>query len=86
MLSTVYVDTENASRYLKRTKGVYVTLVDASMLEREDNEETSREVAKTIRRMLHLNPDLSEAVDRSVLVVGLGNREVTPVEPTKAIF
>lgn len=78
MLSTVYVDTENASRYLKRPKGVYVTLEDASMLEREDNEETSREVAKTIRRMLHLNPDLSEAVDRSVLVVGLGNREVTP--------
>lgn len=77
-VSTVYIDTENASKYLKRPKGIYVTLEDSSIYEKEDHTDTSMEVAKIIRRILHLNSDLKQSVDKSVLVVGLGNQKVTP--------
>lgn len=77
-VSTVYIDTENASKYMRRPKGIYVTLEDPTLYDKEDHEELSMEVAKIIRRILHLKSDLKQSVNKSVLVVGLGNQEVTP--------
>lgn len=84
-ISTVIIETENASKILQRPRGHYVTLEDSRMTEDDADyhREISLELAKCIRKLLPINgetasDDLEEELDCSVLVVGLGNREVTP--------
>ena len=82
-ISTVVIETENAARILHRPRGTYMTLENPGMTE-EDGEyhrEISEEVANCIRRLLPFSndsEDLKKELECSVLVVGLGNRDVTP--------
>lgn len=86
-ISTVTIETENASKLLGRPKGEYITIEDEQMAE-EDGEyhrEVSEKAAACIRELLGRNRklgpidrDLKKGLECSVLIVGLGNREITP--------
>ena len=90
IVSTVVIDTENAAKAMGRPKGTYVTIEAPEMIEEMIEEDAgyhrdiSMELAKILRDMLPKSkfPKISEnmetGIDVSVLVVGLGNREVTP--------
>lgn len=87
MVSTVIIQTENAAHAMGRPKGRYVTIEAPQMAEEDEgyHREISLELAKIIRRMLpeglvqeYELEHLSRGLEVSVLVVGLGNREVTP--------
>lgn len=74
-ISTVGIETENGAKIMGKPKGTYIT-IEAGNLDEEDEDyhrEISMQLAKIIRR---LNPIKKE--EFSILVVGLGNREVTP--------
>lgn len=74
LVSTVIIETENAAKAMGRPRGTYVTIEAPQMAEEEEenHRDISLELAKTIRQMI------PEKEELSVLVVGLGNREVTP--------
>lgn len=76
-ITKVVIDTLNAAKAIGKPIGTYVT-IEANKL--PDNEEEERKkVAKCVTRELSLL--LKQELDQkeySVLVVGLGNREVTP--------
>lgn len=86
-VSTVVIDTENAARSMGKPKGRYITL-EAENLSEEDEDyhrEISMELAKIIRGILPEKmvkkenlEDLTEGIEVAVLIVGLGNRGVTP--------
>lgn len=84
LVTTVVIETENAARQLKRPRGIYVTVEDPRMSEKDEDyhREISLEVARCIRQMLpgcEANQyDLTQEISCSVLIVGLGNRDVTP--------
>lgn len=69
----VTVETENGARTLGKPMGTYITMEAPNMsLPDEDyHREISRELARHLGRLMGEE-------GRSVLVVGLGNREVTP--------
>ncbi len=86
-VSTVIIETENAAKELGRPKGHYVTLENPHMSEDDVDyhREISIELAHCIRRLLpdpqrnqDILDDLEQEIDYAVLVVGLGNRQVTP--------
>ncbi len=69
----VRIETENGARIMGKPVGTYITL-EAPNMSSEDEDyhrEVSEELAKHIRA-------LTGAGEKNVLVVGLGNREVTP--------
>lgn len=74
--TTVVIETENGARAMGKPVGTYITLEapNMSMPDAGYHREISEELAKHLRRLRQLicGPD------GSVLVVGLGNREVTP--------
>ncbi|MGN0342858.1 MAG: GPR endopeptidase [Roseburia sp.] len=74
-VTRVYIDTENGARIMGKPKGSYITLEASDMMEEDEDQqsEVSRELAKILRTMM---PEHREQM--SVLVVGLGNRQVTP--------
>ena len=78
-ISTVCIQTENAAKSMGRPRGHYITIEAPEMTEDDAgyHREISMELAQIIRRLL---PDklLSKLQEASVLLVGLGNREVTP--------
>lgn len=85
-ISTVTIETENASKLLGRPRGRYMT-IEADQMGEEDggyHREISLHAVRCIRRLLpekDLGPverDLDREVSCSVLVAGLGNREITP--------
>lgn len=71
--TTVTIETENGARAMGKPVGTYITIEAPNMSAPDEDyhREISEEVAK------HLN-DLIDGRKESVLVVGLGNREVTP--------
>lgn len=73
-ITKVVVDTKNAARILGKPMGVYVTMEAPSMAEPDDgyHREISECMAEELKRMI---PDSDK--EQSVLIVGLGNREVT---------
>ena len=74
-VTTMVIETENGAKAMGRPKGNYITL-EAPNMDGQDEEyhkEISIELAKIIRKLL---PKTEEKL--SVLVAGLGNREVTP--------
>ncbi|MCM1282596.1 MAG: GPR endopeptidase [Roseburia sp.] len=86
VVSTVIIQTENAAHAMGRPRGRYVTIEAPQMAEEDEggHRDISLELARTIRQML---PDalveenlekLTHGLEVSVLVVGLGNRDVTP--------
>lgn len=88
IVSTVIIETENAARAMGRPRGTYVTIEAPEMVEEDEgyHRDISLELARIIRQMLPeevpeartLSDKLAQGLDVSVLVVGLGNREVTP--------
>lgn len=73
-VTTVIVESKNASKRLGKPNGTYITLEAPSM--HEDDEEYHREISKELADCLcKLLP--SKEKELAVLVVGLGNRAVT---------
>ncbi len=72
-VTRVEITNENGSRALGKAKGTYVT-IDAPDLKYslDTYEQTCKAVAEEIRKMANV------ASDTLTLVVGLGNREITP--------
>lgn len=74
-VTTMVIETENGAKAMGKPKGNYITLEAPNMdgQEEEYHQKISLELAKIIGRLL---PEGKEKL--SVLVAGLGNREVTP--------
>jgi spore protease len=74
-ISTVVIETENGAKTMGKPRGTYIT-IEAGNLDEEDEDyhrEISEQLAKIICRL-----NRSKKEEQSVLVVGLGNRAVTP--------
>lgn len=74
-ISTVVIETENGAKTMGKPKGTYIT-IEAGNMDEEDEDyhrEISIQLANVIKKLLHV-----KKTELSVLVVGLGNREVTP--------
>ena len=73
-VTKVVIDTKNAAKVLGKSIGVYVTMEAPSMVEPDDgyHREISECMAEELKKMI---PDSDK--EQSVLIVGLGNREVT---------
>ncbi len=74
-ISTVVIETENGAKTMGKPKGTYIT-IEAGNMDEEDEDyhrEISVQLAKIIKKLARIKRD-----EISVLVVGLGNREVTP--------
>lgn len=74
-ITEVIIETENASKAMGKPKGTYITLEAPNMMEPDEgyHREISDELAVQIQKLLN-----NQGKERSVLVVGLGNRQVTP--------
>ena len=72
--TTVIIETENGAKSMGKPVGVYITLEAPNMSSGDDDyhREISLELARHIRKLVNLEQE------KSVLVVGLGNREITP--------
>ena len=73
-VTTVKILDENGERELGKPKGTYVTIELDSLIRREDEafERGTSAVNAELRAMLHLEPG------QTVLIVGLGNADITP--------
>lgn len=71
--TTVIVETENGAKVLGKPVGTYITIEAPNMSDSDEgyHREISRELAKHLRILIGGKKE-------SVLVVGLGNRQVTP--------
>ena len=70
-ITKVTIDTKNAEKMLGKPMGVYVTMEAPAMVEPDDD--YHREISEALaEELLKMMPQ-----EQSVLVVGLGNREVT---------
>lgn len=74
-ITTMVIETENGAKAMGKPKGTYITLEAANMDSQDEDyhREISIELARIIKRLL---PEGRNTF--SVLVAGLGNREVTP--------
>ena len=73
-ITKVTIDTKNAEKTLGKPMGVYVTMEAPAMVEPDDD--YHREISEALaEELLKMMP--GEAEELSVLIVGLGNREVT---------
>ncbi len=78
-ITKVMIETENGAKIMKKPRGCYVTIEAPNLM--EPDEGYHREVSVKLAEILcHLieNRVFTEDKDIKVLVVGLGNREVTP--------
>jgi spore protease len=74
-ISTVVIETENGAKIMGKPRGTYIT-IEAGNMDEED-EDYHREISCQLAKIIHrLNKNKKE--EQSVLIVGLGNREVTP--------
>lgn len=73
-ITTVIIETKNGAKAMGKPMGTYVTLEAPAMIEPEEDyhQEISDVLAKEIKKLLS-EPEK----EQSILVVGLGNREVT---------
>lgn len=73
-VTRVVIESRNGAKMLGKAMGTYITLEAPNMAHPDENhhEEISRELARQLQTLL---PD--EKMPFSILVVGLGNREVT---------
>lgn len=74
-ISTVVIETENGAKTMGKPKGTYIT-IEAGNMDEEDEDyhrEISAQLANVIQRLVPVKKE-----ELSVLVVGLGNRAVTP--------
>jgi spore protease len=83
VISTVIIEKENAAKAMGRPKGTYITIEAPEMIEEDSgiHRDISLVLAQMLRSLLPgktAEEDLRCGLEKSVLVVGLGNREVTP--------
>lgn len=73
-VTRVVIETKNGAKAMGKPMGVYVTLETPRMIEPDEDyhEEISRALAKELKNII---PESEK--EKSVLVVGLGNRDVT---------
>ena len=76
-VSIVTIETENASKKTGRPKGKYITIEAPNMTEEEvdAHRQIAKEFSKVLKEIVKKNCKKKEY---HVLVVGLGNRDVTP--------
>lgn len=74
-VTTVKILTENGAKVMRKPVGTYITIEAPNMtvLDEEYQSEIAEELARYLEQVLKL-----EKKDYTVLVVGIGNREVTP--------
>lgn len=73
-VTKVMIDTKNAAKAMGKSIGTYVTMEAPAML--EPDEDYHREISECIAdELLAMIPNSEE--EQSIMVVGLGNREVT---------
>ena len=74
-ITHVTIETENGAKIMGKPKGNYITLEAANMNEQDEeyHREISQQLASTLKQLL---PQKKSPI--SVLLVGLGNRAVTP--------
>lgn len=86
-ITRVVIETENGARTMGKPAGTYLTLETPNLALPDDNThmEIASELCRHIRELIDKNIEKGgekkegeQAGDLSVLVVGLGNREVTP--------
>lgn len=72
--TVVKIKTENGARAMGRPQGVYITLEapNMSVPDEDYHREISAELSRQLKKLLPAKEDMK------VLVVGLGNREITP--------
>lgn len=75
LISTVIIETENGAKTMGKPKGTYITIEAGNMNEEDEgyHREISSSLAKIIKRLVPVKKE-----ECSVLIVGLGNRAVTP--------
>ena len=73
-ITRVIIDTKNGAKAMGKPMGTYVTLEAPALIEPDEDyhREVSEELAKQLRRLI---PEIEK--EQSILVVGLGNRDVT---------
>ena len=72
--TVVYIDTEQGAKVMGKPPGCYITLEAPAM--DENDEEYHREISECVANQIEKL--LECTMDKNILVVGLGNREVTP--------
>lgn len=74
-ITTVKIETENGAKTMGKPVGTYITMEAPNMIVPDESyhEEISGELLKQMKQFVKL-----EKEDYAVLVVGLGNRKVTP--------
>ncbi len=74
-VTTVRIETENGAKVMKKPVGTYITMEAPNMAvpDEDYHDEISKELAKFLARFIKKDKE-----DYSILVVGLGNRKVTP--------
>ena len=74
-ITTVKIETENGAKTMGKPVGTYITIEAPNMTVPDDgyHEENSKELLKHMKQFVNFGKE-----DYSVLVVGLGNRKVTP--------
>ena len=75
VISTVVIETENGAKTMGKPKGTYITIEAGNKDEEEEayHREISTQLARVIKKLVPVKKE-----ELSVLVVGLGNRAVTP--------
>ena len=73
-VTKVMIESKNGARMIGKPMGTYITLEAPNLLEPDEDyhAEVSREIAKHVKSLI---PGIRH--EKSILVVGLGNREVT---------
>lgn len=73
-ITRVKIETKNGAKIMGKPLGTYITLEAPALTEQDEDyhREVSEELARQLRSVL---PDMEK--ERAVLVVGLGNRDVT---------
>ncbi|MCC8151012.1 MAG: GPR endopeptidase [Lachnospiraceae bacterium] len=74
-ITTVRIETENAVKTMGKPKGTYITLEAPRMA--EDTEDYHRDISEKVAELLHRLIPIGKT-PKSILVAGLGNRNVTP--------
>lgn len=75
-ITEVIIETENGAKAMGKPKGIYTTIEAPEMADGDDgyHREISEELANVIKTMIPFD----DKEELAILVVGLGNREVTP--------
>lgn len=77
-ITRVVIKTENGAKTMGKPVGTYLTLESPNLAvaDEEQHAELAEQISRCIRELIE--KQMNQLADLSVLVVGLGNREITP--------